>query len=507
MNPDDAFDRLRAADPAAGTEPDLDAIRADVAAATGLPLAPVAPAGAGPAAVDDRAAGRRPGRNDWVRLAAAAAVVAVLGTGGYLAAGLSGGSSTADARAGAGPALLPVISLPGGRPAGAADSAPQAAGASAASGSAGSPTSSAAVGASGFVGGYVGRTVFTGDGLPTAGGAATAYAYDASGAVTAQTAARLAAVLGLSGEPRAQWGSWVVGPNDGTGPTLTIGGDGVGSLSYNDPSLYAWDTCGASSLPVPAPAPAGASGASDQLAPAPAAPGVAVAPVSPEKSAPPVPSGGDRSLCDENATPTGDAAVAKARGVLTSLGVDLTGAVTSVDGKPELPGATPVQVDFTPAIDGQATGVSWSVSLVGDGVAGIYGPLATLVPLGSYDVISPAQAVDRLNDPRFGGSGGIAYPMAVADGAAEGSVASAPYPVESPNPSQEPTVPPVPKAGAPIAWPVQQVTLTSARLGLAPVYRADGAQLLVPAYALTDTSGATWSVIAVVDDQLDFGAK
>ncbi len=185
MNPDDVFDRLRAADPAAGSEPDLVAIRAGVTAATGVPLAAVAPAGTA-AAAHDELAPRRRARNDWVRMAAAVAAVAVVGTGGFLASGLSGSSSTPDARAVAGPALLPAISLRGGQ---ARDATPSSSGADvAAGGSTGS----------GIVGGFWGRTEFAGSGLSTAGGTATAYAYDASGVATAQTAARIAAVLGVT---------------------------------------------------------------------------------------------------------------------------------------------------------------------------------------------------------------------------------------------------------------------------------------------------------------------
>ena len=68
-------------------------------------------------------------------------------------------------------------------------------------------------------------------------------------------------------------------------------------------------------------------------------------------------------------------------------------------------------------------------------------------------------------------------------------------------------VPPAPHAGAAISWPVQHVTLVSAQLGVASVYQPSGAQVLVPAYSLTDTAGATWSVVAVVDAQLDFATK
>ena len=72
-----------------------------------------------------------------------------------------------------------------------------------------------------------------------------------------------------------------------------------------------------------------------------------------------------------------------------------------------------------------------------------------------------------------------------------------------PGAGDEQTVPTTPRAGDPIAWPVTQVAITDARLGVALQVLDDGASVLVPAYELSDDSGATWSVIAVADDQLD----
>ena len=76
-------------------------------------------------------------------------------------------------------------------------------------------------------------------------------------------------------------------------------------------------------------------------------------------------------------------------------------------------------------------------------------------------------------------------------------------------PSEEleaPTVPPTVTEGSPFAWPVTDVTITDAQLGAAVQYQPDGAAVLVPAYELSDAAGNAWSVIAVVDDQLDFSA-
>jgi hypothetical protein len=69
-----------------------------------------------------------------------------------------------------------------------------------------------------------------------------------------------------------------------------------------------------------------------------------------------------------------------------------------------------------------------------------------------------------------------------------------------------PTAPPaVPTPGASLAWPVNDVEIVGARLGLAGQWQPDGSVLQVPAYEFTDAGGGTWSVIAVADSALDFG--
>ena len=492
---DDAFDRLRAADPAAGTAPDMPAIRAAVSAATGVPLS-----GAVTGRVPDELAARRRRRTEWMRMAAAVAAVAVVGVGGYLVAD---GGSTGSATAGSAAKALPAISLNGG---GASrDAANGSAMTAEGSAGGGQATDSLAPGAAPASGSampyYGGRTVFTGQGLSTAAGSATAWAFDASSVVTADAAAHIAASLGVTGTPRAEWGAWVVGPSDGSAANVRI--DGSGNLYYYDPARDPWRCQGSG------------GGATGGVAVPPSEPNAAVS-GAPEKAPMPATtpqaSPANPSVCTAGSTPTGAAAISRARDALKSVGVDTSGAQVQADasnGKSlDSSSAAYVNVTFQQVLGGRLTGVSWSVTLVGDGTQGISGPLAPLVSLGDYPVISPAAAVDRLNDPRFGTSGGaIPYGLPMAAAGSSGSGTATPGAVAIANPSQEPTTPAAPRPGAPIAWPVQHVTLVSAQLGAALTYQQDGAQLLVPAYVLTDSSGATWSVIAVADDQLNFSTK
>ena len=188
---------------------------------------------------------------------------------------------------------------------------------------------------------------------------------------------------------------------------------------------------------------------------------------------------------------------AQAKDVLASLGIDTAGYEFAVSTEPSSPQVT--YVTASQSLDGQLTGVTASVTVVADGVQSLYAPLAPMVALGTYDVVSPTEAVERLGDPRFGVTGGGVMPLA-AEGmrAADDSVVSPEM--------TEPTVPATPEAGSPLAWPVQEVTLVSARLGVALTTLPTGASVLVPTYELADADGVTWSVIAVVDDQLDFSA-
>lgn len=461
---DEAFARLHAADPAAGSTLDAAALRAEVARRTAD-----GPAGSGdePGTVGPLA-GRR--RSRWLQAAAVAAAAAVVaGAGGY-AVGAAGGDAP-----GAVTAEAPItLSGPAGEAATAMDSA----------------ASTADMRIAPWFGG---RTVFSSSGLPDDPTTGHAWAFDAASVFSADTAARVAGVLGVAGEPAQQFGAWTVGPQDGSGPTVSLQPDGTAGISYYDPTRDPW-SCAASAPDEPDEPDAGAGADA-------AAPGAAtldpalVDPALPTLVAP---------SCDPaaGAAPTGDAATSAVRDLLGSLGVDPEGfQYEALEGDSRASTVTAYQV-----VGDQQTGLTWSVTLVESGVQSLYGSLAPLVDLGEYPVVGAATAAERLNDPRFGAGGGGVMPLAraeTADGAQrEATAGDAPAALPAPE-QADPTVPPTAQPGAAIAWPVQQVTLTGARLGLSLVTGADGAALLVPAYELTDADGSAWSVVAVDEGSLD----
>ncbi|GIG23005.1 hypothetical protein Cch01nite_37290 [Cellulomonas chitinilytica] len=480
---DPAFARLRAADPAAGVEPDLARVRAaltgvtaDVAAgATAAPGASGAAGGTSPAGdervvveeitVDELGAARarkRPAR--WLQVAAAVAGVVVIGGAGYVAGDAArGGGATGTAE--------PAIALqnPAVAPEAARDSA-------------GTATSMSTDKASAWFGG---RTVFSSRGLSDEGGSGDAWALDAAGVFSAATAAHLAEVLHVTGEPVLQYGSWTVGPQDGAGASVTLSPDGTASVSYYDPTRDPWacvrsapDKVQGTTTDEGASAGGGAGSST----------GAAIAPGEPTGPSGCTPSGAP--------APDADAAKAQARDLMSALGVDPAGYELEVvdSGTPQAASVSAYQV-----LDGARTGVTWSFTVLGDGVQAAWGSLAPLVELGTYDVVSPVEAVERLGDPRFGGASGGMMPLAADARAVDGATTEM-----MPAPEATPTVPATPTAGAKLGWPVQEVVITKARLGVALTTLPDGASVLVPTYELSDADGSTWTVIAVVDDQLDF---
>jgi hypothetical protein len=466
---DPAFARLRAADPAAGAEPDIARVRAALAGVTASAGATSARAVRGDddvvveeITVDELAAHRarrRPAR--WLQVAAAVAGVVVIGGAGYVAGDQARSGSTGTA--------APAISLE--NPAAAPESARDAAGAS---------SMAATDKASAWFGG---RTVFSSSGLSDEGGSGKAWALDAASVFSAATAAHLAEVLHVPGEPVQQYGTWTVGPQDGSGPTVSLSPDGTASMSYYDPTRDPWSCVKSAPDEIQGSSSDGGAGADGSTG--------AERPIAP----------GEPTGCAQSGAPAPDADAAKAQAgdLLSALGADPAAFELEAADSGTSQAAS---VNAYQVVDGARTGVTWSFTIMADGVQSAWGSLAPLVELGTYDVVSPAAAVERLGDPRFGASSGGMMPLAAdARGAAEGATTDM-----MPAPEATPTVPATPKAGARLGWPVQEVVITSARLGVALTTLPDGAAVLVPTYELASADGSTWSVIAVVDDQLDFSA-
>ncbi|QEO15512.1 hypothetical protein FLP10_14545 [Agromyces intestinalis] len=441
----DPLERLRAADPAAGVEPRdgfVDDVVASVdAAASDAAPVPLDASDPTSPAVADLATERARRRPRWIALVGAAASLAVVGAVGYGVGAATGGQPA--------PVAAPPITLGEG---GVTEEAPMA----------GTPGIDSAVGGAKMSArdamaypGWSGRNEFHASGLSTESGTAAGYGYDARSRSNAETVNALAAALGLAGTAEVSAGAWVVGPNDGTGPTLTVGLDGTLSFSYYNPSVDPW-VCDTPDAPC---------------------------------------------------TPTGEppaeqAAIDALRSLIAAAGDDPDAYEYEA---PTYEGAVTRTAQAWPLLDGQRLDQAWWLELTADGVYSASGSLAELVPLGDYPIVSEQAAFERLSDPRFGAQLGV-MPLA-AEARADVAVGDQVSP-DVPVTWEPPTEPPaVPAAGAIVSWPVHDVEIVEARLGFATQWQHDGSVLVVPAYAFTDAGGGIWSVIAVADESLDFASR
>jgi hypothetical protein len=275
----------------------------------------------------------------------------------------------------------------------------------------------------------------------------------------------------------------MVGPTDGSGPMLQLLPDGMSSVNYYDPTSDPY-SCG-----VVVEEDGGSIDSSSSAGGS-------------DPGTPP------RTDCAPNGPDAlqGSDAIDRVKLLLTTLGLDANEFEfeTADYGTPNASYVMAYQV-----VDGQRSGAAWNVTLVGRKIQSAYGGLAPLVSLGSYDVVSPLTAVDRLSDPRYGFAffgGGM--PMALEATAANGAVKSvgggSAEPATGAAVAVQPTLPPTVDPGSRFSWPVQEVTITKARLGLAMYAQTDGSTVLLPTYELSDADGQTWNVVAVDEGSLDF---
>lgn len=468
MNDDNELDpvaRLRAADPAAGIEPRAgfadDVISTATAEAAPAPATQSETSNGDSGEVTDLASERARRRPRWspiVAVAAAAASVALVGGAGFGLGAMTAGTANL--------ASAPPISLQiGTAESGATQEGPLSVDASGRK-TAGSGTSDMMM-PYGF-----GRNSFSATGLATTAGTAAAYAFDARAASNPDTVTALATALGVEGTVVLKDGSWTVGPQDGSGPALYVALDGTLGFSYSDPRINPW-ACIEPAMPEPA-------------MPEPDAPDATV----PEPVAPVAPA------CAPNTAdvPSESAAIDALRSLIASTGRD-AGAFEFTSESWE--GAVTRMAQAWPVVDGQRIDQAWTIELTQEGISSASGALAALVPIGDYDVISEQDGVERLSDPRFGAQMS-AMPLAAADAPADGMVEEWVAPTEPPA---------TPTTGSSVSWPVRDVQIVGARLGLASQWQPDGSVLVVPAYVFTDVDGGTWSIIAVAESKLDFSTE
>lgn len=172
------------------------------------------------------------------------------------------------------------------------------------------------------------------------------------------------------------------------------------------------------------------------------------------QSATPKPSGCVMKV--KGQAPSGSAAIAKVQKVAQSLGATV---LSSQAGVAQKDGLTTVSVPVK--MPGQAEAQKWHAVVSSSGVASITANLGQETKVGDYTIISQAEAVQRLNDPKYG-------PLDVFAPAGSG---------------------PMKISG--------KVELVSARLTSAPIRQKDGSIVSTPVYQLTDTQSRVWTVLAI----------
>ena len=301
--------------------------------------------------------------------------------------------------------------------------------------------------------------------LPTAD---VGYVFDGSAEISADQVRAIAAAFAVSGDPvRADEGTWNVGPNDGSAPTVWVYPDAQQSWNYNGPWTDAVmsDVCAVS--------------------------------IDSE--------GNETSDCPEPTPPVGvpsaEEAEQRARDTLAALGVD-AGTLTFETFADEW-SANVIADDRTaerPAIR------FWNFGYGAEGVlqwAG--GTLATPQPVGPYPLVDLDTAMGRLRD-----QGGIGVPMPLFDEAvAEGDAAtSGVAPDEGDGVVTPDTVvadeplPVDPAVEPPIDREAMTVTLVDVEADLWWVWDSDNTMWLIPAYRFIDTDGGWHTVPAVTDEFL-----
>lgn len=366
-----------------------------------------------------------------------------------------------------------------------------------------------------------------GDGLSTSGGSGGVYALERSGTPEA-TLVELAGVFDLVGEAmRASYfddsyPSYIVGPEDGSAPALTITWAGTASWWYSDPAASGWTTCAS-------PGDAGADGSGDS------APADEPLPeIAPEVCEPVPPADGDM--------PSEDEARDEAAAILTATGLDVDAADIRITAD-----AWQTVASANLVVDGVETALDWAVAWGPSGeIAWAYGHAVDVVSKGSFGTVSERDAVSRLADGRWfgaagpdfqGGGVGIAemsgdaaieqrMPGTDGDGATGSSGAAvdpgtepAPAPTDSappaePSPSEPAPEPapvdptPVDPSEPPVVEPeplpepspeVEIVTLDEAEATLLLMWDSKGDAWLVPGYAYRQAEGWWSSVVSLVE--------
>ena len=378
---------------------------------------------------------------------------------------------------------------------------------------------------------FMAPTEFVYDGaLPALDGPAPSWSFAPGQKPDPQQIAKLAASLGVQGEvrtlPQDQGGGWAVGPEDYSGPVLTVGSDGMLSWWLSSAQTTVGSGCAITSQGT---APAAGTGGivssgTAVLAPLPpdtvpagtpteSTPAVVPVPV-PDCPAPQPPAG----------VPTKDEALAKAQQLFAAWGYDINSYQFDQPHADEWNAS----VNASLVVGGMKAPITLSVGFGANGaVTYASGSLAVPQQGADYPTVGTAKGLERLKTQQFqylgvgGGGGGVmkaatdqvAVPQTAVAGTAvvaPGVASIAPICLPDTNVPMPPVDATAP-AGASASTPdivncgngnpePVKVTLNSVKRDLTMVWADDGTIWLLPAYTFGSADGGVYTVIAVADE-------
>ena len=313
------------------------------------------------------------------------------------------------------------------------------------------------------------------------------------------------------------WPIYVVGAEDGSGPSIMVTWSGTGNWCYNNPAAYPEPVCELVSYETET--------GTEEFE---------------ECTIPEIP-------LAESLAPSEAEAQAQAAELFTSMGFDVKPSDVRVVADTWQTLATANLV-----VDGVATAIDYSVawSPLGE-IAWAYGHSIEVIDRGDFGTVSATAAVDRLEDGRWYGAGGpdyqggmayLAADMAVSRSSAgvagdpdtsvsspveEGVEPGAPVepaptdpgvvepqpveptqPVEPGTPGEEPIVEPTEPGAQPIVEPTTEpiplpemvtVTVDNAEATLLLLWDADGNAWLVPGYAMQHPDGFFNTIVSLIE--------
>ena len=305
---------------------------------------------------------------------------------------------------------------------------------------------------------FNGREVYSAKGLSDTPSIAHAYGYDESSAVTSKTFDKLRKAFNVKAKAEKQWGSLVA--SDGVTSSLSLTGYGTGAFWY---SSYAEQK--ASKAPKKPVAIASAKEIMEGLGIDPALYNFTFDTYSYDQWIEAEPASGANE---------------SGKSVTSTVG-SVTASLSSLN--------IPDEMGWDSS--------SWRFEFNKGELTSVSGSLAKQVDLGEYPVVSATQAVDRLNDKRFGGST-MAWPAMAREGDAR--VVGNTEPGEADGPTAMPQL----AAGQSFDWAVTEQVIVDADLNWAGFTMENGAYVSLPVWSLTAQSGAKYQVLAVADESLKF---